>query len=106
MAETSPDSGEITPRDRANKGYSLFLRRMNDVKAKDLAVAMELSDSQVSEIKTKKVQEALLLLAHVGLKCVPADYRCVDPKTMDFLTASSRKLINQAPHLIWDEGEA
>lgn len=92
-----------TPRDRAQRGYTLFLQRMGNVKAKDIAVAMDLSDSQVSDIKTKKVEEALLLLAHVGLKCVPTEYRCVDPATFDFMTVTAKKLMNAAPQLLWDE---
>lgn len=97
---------EPTARDRAQSGYSLFLRRIGKVKAGDIARMMDLTDGQLSEIKTKKVEDALLLLAHLGLKCVPAEFRCVDPATFEFLTVSSKKLMNEAPHLLWDEEQA
>lgn len=97
---------DTTPRDRAQKAHSLFLQRIGKVKASDIAKLMDISDSALSDIKNKQVENALLLLSHLGLKCVPAEFRCVDPKTMDFLTVSSRKLMNEAPHLLWDEEDS
>lgn len=60
----------------------LALRALQEPgKAGALAVAMGLSDSTVSRIKTERLEEVLLFLAHLGIKAVPADYQCVDPKT-------------------------
>lgn len=94
---------DTTARDRAQKSYSLFLQRIGKVKAGDIAKQMDLTDGQLSDIKNKKVEDALTLLAHLGLKCVPAEFRCVDPATFEFLTASAKRLMNEAPQLLWDE---
>lgn len=95
-----------TARDRAQRGHSLFLQRIGKVKAGDIAKDMGISDSTLSEIKNKSVEHALLLLAHLGLKCVPSEFRCVDPATFEFMRVSASKLMNQAPQLLWDEEEA
>lgn len=42
---------------------------------------MGLSESTVSRIKNERLEEVLLFLAHLGIKCVPSDYQCVDSKT-------------------------
>ena len=36
------------------------------------------------------------------LKLVSADYKCVDPATYEFLTATHQRVMNRAPELIWD----
>lgn len=95
--------GETTARDRSQRGYTLFLQRIGKVKAGDIAKEMGVTDAVVSETKTKKAEDVISLLAHLGLKVVSAEFRCVDPATFDFLTASSKKLMNEAPHLLWDE---
>lgn len=92
-----------TPRDRAHKGHTLFLQRIGKVKAGDIAKAMEVSDAEVSNMKNKEMERCLLLLAHLGLKCVPSGFRCVDPATFEFMRVSASKLMNQAPQLLWDE---
>lgn len=96
---------ETTARDRSQRGYTLFLNRIGAVKAGDIAKQMGVSDAVVSETKTKKVEDAIALLAHLGLKVVSAEFRCVDPATFDFLTASSKKLMNEAPQLLWGEDD-
>lgn len=95
----------MTPRDRANRGHALFLQRMGSVRAGDIAKEMELSDGQVSEIKNKKVEDAILLLAHVGLKVVDAAFKCVPRNTFDFLAQSHANIVQQAPTLLWGDDD-
>lgn len=47
--------------------------------------------------------EVLQLLAHLGLKVVDADAHCVSAENYQFLTASHARVIQRAPHLIWDD---
>lgn len=96
-------SADISARDRAQRGYTLFLNRIGNVKAGDIAKTMGVSDAVVSETKTKKVEDAILLLSYLGLKCVPAHFRCLEPAMFEFLTASSKKLMNEAPELLWGD---
>lgn len=98
-------AADTTARDRAQKGYSLFLRRIGEVKAGDIAKEMGITDGALSEIKTKKVEDALKLLSHLGLKCVPSEFRCIDPATFEFMAVTAKKLMNAAPQLLWDEQE-
>lgn len=66
------------------------------------AVSMGVSEATISRIKNERAEEVLLLLAHLGLKLVPADYKCVDPATYEFLTATHQRVMSRAPELIWD----
>lgn len=60
----------------------LVLRALQEPgKAGAVAVAMGLSDATVSRIKTERLEEVLQYLAFLGMKVVPSDYQCVDPKT-------------------------
>jgi hypothetical protein len=93
----------VPPAETARKGVQLALQRLQESgKAGAVAVAMGLSDSTVSRIKTERLEEVLLLIAHLGLKVVPADFRCVNPEAYAFLTSTHERVMREAPHLIWD----
>lgn len=74
-------------------------------KASAVAAAMGVSDSTVSRIKTERLEECLTFLAHLGLKVVPADFKCVEPSAYAFLTTSHQRVMQTAPHLIWEQNE-
>lgn len=96
-------SSSLNPIERARKGASLALQALqNPGKAGALAVAMGVSDATISRIKNERLDEVLLMLAHLGLKVVPADNRCVDASTYAFLTATHQRVMQRAPELIWD----
>ncbi len=81
----------------------LALQRLQEPgKAGAVAVAMGVSDSTVSRIKTERMEEVLTLLAHLGLKVVPADYKCVNPDAYAFLTRPHERVMREAPQLIWE----
>lgn len=101
MSELSPTATE-----RARKGMQLALRALQEPgKAGALAIAMGISDSTVSRIKTERLEEVLLFLAHLGIKCVPSDFRCVSSETYQFLTSAHQRVMARAPHLIWETEE-
>lgn len=84
----------------------LALRQLQEPgKAGAVAAAMGISDSTVSRIKTERLEECLMFLAHLGLKVVPAEFKCVEPSAYAFLTASHQRVMQTAPHLIWEQEE-
>lgn len=91
------------PTETARKGVQLALQRLQEGgKAGAVAVAMGVSDSTVSRIKTERLEEVVTMLAHLGLKVVPGDFRCVNPEAYAFLTSTHERVMREAPHLIWD----
>ena len=96
----------LTPVERARKGVQLALQRLQDSgTASQVAVSMGVSESTISRIKNERLEEVLLMLAHIGLKTVPSDFKCVDRATYDFLTATHQRVMRRAPELIWDSEE-
>lgn len=94
---------EVPPADRARKSHKLFLNTIDAVVAGDVAKAMGVSDARVSEIKNKYMEDACRLLSHLGLKIVPAKFRCLDEDTFQFLTSSHAMIVKKAPELLWEE---
>ena len=74
-------------------------------KAAAVAAAMGTSDSTVSRIKTDRLEEVLIFLSHLGLKVVPAEFKCVEPSAYAFLTQTFERVQQKAPQLIWDADE-
>lgn len=94
------------PAERARKGVQMALQALQEPgKAGALAVSMGVSDATVSRIKNERMEEVLLMLAHLGLKVVPAAHRCVSAETFDFLTRSHARIMATAPQLIWESDE-
>lgn len=99
-------SASSTPAERARKAVQLALQALQEPgKAASLATAMGVSDSTVSRIKTDRLEEVLMFLSHLGLKVVPAEYKCVEPSAYAFLTQTFERVQAKAPQLIWDADE-
>jgi DNA-binding XRE family transcriptional regulator len=96
---------DLTPQERARKGSALALQRMADRTQAALAVAMGVSESTVNRIKTERLDEVLLVLAHLGLKVVPTEFKCVDAAAYAFLTTTHQRVMQRAPNLIWEQEE-
>ena len=98
MAESSGGASE-----RARKTVQLVLQRLQEPgTGVAVAAAMGVSESTVSRLKTTHLEEMELMLATLGLKVVPAEFRCVNPDAYAFLTATHEKVMRVAPHLIWE----
>ncbi len=81
----------------------LVLQRLQEPgTAVSVAAAMGLSEASISRIKNDRMEDCLRLLAHLGLKVVPAEFTCVNPDAHAFLTATHEKVMRLAPHLIWE----
>lgn len=92
-----------SPAETARKGVQLALQRLQEpAKAGAIATAMGISESTVSRIKTERLEEVITALAHLGLKVVPADFKCVNPEAYAFLTSTHERVMREAPQLIWD----
>lgn len=96
----------LTTTETARKGLSLALQRLQDAgKAGSVAAAMGVSDSTVSRIRNERMEEVILFLAHLGLKVVPSEFKCVDPAAYAFLTTTHQRVMQKAPELIWEQDE-
>lgn len=94
------------PAERARKALSLALQAMQPAgKQGALAAAMGVSESTVSRIKSEKLEDAIVLVSHLGFKLVPADFKCVSSEAYEFLTKTHARVMAQAPELIWDTEE-
>jgi hypothetical protein len=96
-------ASSLTPPERARKGAQLALQALQEPgTAASLAVAMGCSESSISRLKNEHLEHVLVLLAHLGLKVVPAEHCCVARETYEFLTRSHARVMQQAPQLIWE----
>jgi transcriptional regulator with XRE-family HTH domain len=96
----------VTPAERARKALGLALRNLQEPgSAVAVAAAMGVSESTVSRLKNDHMESVLTLLAHLGLKVVPADFKCVDRESYEFLVRSHTRVMEKAPGLIWEQDE-
>lgn len=94
----------LTPTERARRALSLVLQAMQEPgMAAEVAKAMDVSESTISRLKNDKLEEALLFLAHLGFKCVPQHFKCIDPDTYGFLIKSHQRFVSKAPSLLWED---
>lgn len=93
---------EKTPIERAQQAQSMVLQRLAAATQSATATAMGVSESTINRIKTERLEEVLLMLAHLGLKVVPAEFKCVDPEAYAFLTKTHERVMRVQPQLIWD----
>lgn len=94
-----------TPAERARRAHSMVLARLAEATQAAAATAMGISETTMNRIKTERLEEVLTLVAHLGLKVVPAEFKCVDPNAYAFLTATHQRVMQSAPHLIWEQEE-
>lgn len=103
------DASSLDPFGRASKIETTVLQALQqNGKAAAVAVAMQVNDSTISRLKNEHLQPFSRLLAHLGLKVVPADRVCVDREMYRAMTRiASRAMANEevAQRLIWDDEE-
>lgn len=103
------DASSRAPAETARKGVQLAFQRLQEPgKAGAVAAAMGLSDSTVSRIKTERMEEVIGFLAHLGLKVVPAEFKCVDAIAEKPVTTGFAQVINGPTKqgLQWGEADA
>jgi hypothetical protein len=96
----------LSPAETARKGVQAALQRLQEPGTGiSVAAAMGVSESTISRLKTERMEEVVTLLAHLGLKVVPTDFRCVNPEAYAFLVQSHQRVMAKAPQLIWEQDE-
>jgi DNA-binding XRE family transcriptional regulator len=91
--------------ERARKAYSAVLQRLQAPGIQsNLAIALGVSESTVSRIKTDKLEDAIALITQLGFKVVPENQVCVDRAMYEALTTIASKAMaddSVARRLMW-----
>lgn len=85
----------MPPLERSRKNVSTILHALAATGQADVARAMGVSESTVSRLKDGTLDQLGALLAHVGLKVVPAGMQCFDPSYVDALKTLAELGIRQ-----------
>lgn len=70
-----------------------------------MAVAIGVSAPTVNRMLAEHLDKFAAIVAHLGLKVVPADFRCVSSETYEFLTKTHQRVMASNPELIWETEE-
>lgn len=103
MSAVSP-----TPVERARKSHLTILRALQEPgRQVAIATAMGTSESTVSRFKNDHLESFAAILAHAGLKVVPAEYQCIDSKTFAAFQVLWEKAMSQttAAKLIFEDAD-
>jgi ABC-type sugar transport system ATPase subunit len=97
------------PDETARKIVRLIFQRLSSVGQNTVAEALATSESTVSRLKESTPQFAAML-AKLGLKVVPAEVQCYDPKTLAAILELAKQRMSQIqnPQQLaqdWDEPE-
>jgi len=100
-------TSSLSASDRSRKYVSLVLQAMQEPgRQVAAATVMGMSESTVSRLKNEHLQHFALLLAHVGLKIVPADRVCVSRETYEAMTHIATRAMSNADvarQLVWED---
>lgn len=91
---------------RSRKNLAAILGGLGSAGQVRVAEAIHKDESTVSKMKDKELPQLARLLAACGLKVVPIDMRCFDPKKIDAilqLAKSHLADIEKSEQLAWDE---
>jgi transcriptional regulator with XRE-family HTH domain len=95
--------------ERARKNFSAILSRLASVGQSNVAKELGVAESTISRLKSEgDLEQFAKLLAAVGLKAVPVELRCYDPKDIDPLLQLARRHLAQvasAEQLAFDDPE-
>jgi hypothetical protein len=94
-------------RESARKIESSLLQRLSSVGQVTVAKSMDVSESTISRLKDGQIAVVSQLLAALGLKLVPADFKVVDPARAQAMytlyEAAINRMSNPAELLFSDE---
>jgi Bacteriophage CII protein len=94
------------PDERARKNHQAILNALASVGQVRLAESMGVSEATVSRWKGEQSEQCARALSALGLKCVPIEMRCFDPKKVDAileLAKSHLADIEKSDQLAWDQ---
>lgn len=94
------------PDERSRKNLKAILHGLSSVGQARLAEALGVSESTVSRWKAEQAEQCARALAALGLKVVPIEMRCFDPRKIDAilqLAKSHLADIEKSDQLAWDD---
>ena len=94
-----------TPAERARKTVKCVLQALSGTPGSAIAAAMGVSEPTISRLKNEHLGPFAAMLAHLGLKVVPVEARCFDPRYIEALqTLAEAELTRQKqpPQLEFD----
>lgn len=87
----------LTPAERARKTHSTVLQALSRPGTQAaLAVALGVSESNISRLKNEHLEPVCQLLAHLGLKLVPSDAMVCSRDTANAIFHLARARLNTA----------
>lgn len=96
-----------TPSENARKIGSLIFQRLSEVGQNEVAKTLSTSDSTISRLK-QDVPQFAAMLDRLGLKVVPAAFRCEDPAYLEAMELLAHRHMTEraararpAPTLEW-----
>jgi len=95
-----------SPVESTRKTVKCVLQALSGKPASSIALAMGVSEATISRLKNEHLESFATLLAHLGLKVVPVEARCFDPRYIEALqTLAEAELARQKnpPQLEFDE---
>lgn len=97
-----------TPAERARKMSAIILQRVQrDATQAAIAAAMGTSESTISRLLAPDhLDKMAQMLAHAGLKVVPVERVCVDPRMYEAMTRIASKAMSDAEtaqRLVWGD---
>lgn len=96
----------LSPPERGRKIVTTIMGRVKLAESQGaIATAIGKSEATVTRLLGDHLDNFGAVLAQLGLKVVPDEYRCVDPETYAFLTSTHERVMRKAPELIWDREE-
>lgn len=96
----------LTIEERSRKNGSAILQRLVSVGQSEVARELNLSESTVSRMKGGEIDQMAKMLAVLGLKTVPIEMKCFNPKDIDALLTLAKSKLSEIEHtdqLIWEE---
>jgi hypothetical protein len=92
--------------ERAQKNQTLILTRLQSVGQARLAEALNTSESTVSRWKAEQIEQCARALSALGLKVVPTEARCFDPKQIEAILQLAKLKMSEiegADQLMWND---
>lgn len=81
--------------ERSRKAYSLALQRLASVGQVNVAEMIGTSESTISRFVNTDLERSCQILAALGLKVVPIELRCYEPRKIAILMELARDHLNQ-----------
>ena len=94
------------PDERARKNFAVVMQRLASVGMRDAAEYAGIDESTVSRWKEKTINQFSRMLAKLGLKIVPVEMRCYNPKDIEAVFHQAQcwmNHINSADRLVYED---